>query len=148
MAKISINSLKTKFETGDRPSGTDYVDLIDTLAAQSTDLGTAGNNENVVYGIENATVLDTVDATQWRMLKYAVGISYVANGDNRYYASEISILVDAEDLSVTEYGLIDNNGDIGTVDVSRNGNTISLSVTPNNAYRPITVRYYRTGLKA
>lgn len=148
MAKISLNTLKTKFETGDKPAGADYVDLIDTLAAQATDLGTDGNNENIVYGIENYTVLETLDASQWRTVKYVIGISHTANGENKYYATELSVLIDGENVNISEYAVLDNNGDVGTVDVSRNGNTLTLSVTPNNAVRPITVRYFRTGLKA
>ncbi len=148
MPKISLNSLKTKFETGDRPSGQDYVDLIDTLAAQATDLGTDGNNENTVYGIENYTVLETLNTSQWRTIHYVVGVSYTANGANKYYATQISVLIDGQNVNINEYGVLDNDGDIGTVDVSRNGNTLTLSVTPNNAIRPITVRYFRTGLKA
>jgi hypothetical protein len=148
MAKISLNTLKTKFETGDKPAGADYVDLIDTLAAQATDLGTDGNNENIVYGIENYTVLETLDASQWRTVKYVIGISHTANGENKYYATELSVLIDGENVNISEYAVLDNDGDVGTVDVSRNGNTLTLSVTPNNAVRPITVRYFRTGLKA
>ena len=147
MAKININTLKTKFETGDKPTGSDYVDLIDTLAAQATDLGTDGNNENIVYGIENVTVLESIDASQWRMVKYVVGISYTESDSNKYYATELSVLIDGENINVSEYGVLDNDGDIGTVDVSRSGDTLSLSVTPNPAFRPISVRYFRTGLK-
>jgi hypothetical protein len=148
MAKVSLSNIKTRFETGDRPSGTDYVDLIDTLAAQATDLGSDGNNENTIYGIENYTVLETLSASSWRTLKYVIGISYVSGGANKYYATELSVLIDGTNVNVSEYAVIDNDGDIGTVDVSRNGNTLTLSVTPNPAIRPITVRYFRTGLKA
>lgn len=31
MSKIDLTTLKSKFETGDRPQGADFVDLIDTL---------------------------------------------------------------------------------------------------------------------
>jgi hypothetical protein len=148
MAKVSLSNIKTRFETGDRPTGADYVDLIDTLAAQATDLGTDGNNENTIYGIENSTVLETLNASQWRIVKYVIGISHTANNANKYYATELSVLIDGEDLNVSEYAVLDNDGDIGTVNVSRNGNTLTLSVTPNPAIRPITVRYFRTGLKA
>lgn len=148
MAKISLDTLKSKFETGDRPDGTDYANLIDTLAAQATDLGSDGNNENIVYGIENVTVLDTIDASQWRMVKYVVGISHTDGGANKFYATELSVLIDGTNVNVSEYAVIDNDGDVGTVDVSRNGDTLELSVTPNPAVRPITVRYFRTGLKA
>jgi hypothetical protein len=148
MAKINLNTLKTKFESGDKPDGQDYSDLIDTLAAQATDLGSDGNNENTIYGIENYTVLETIDATSWRSVKYVVTISHTTNEENKYYTTEISALIDDEGLTISEYAVLDNDGDIGTVTVSRNGNVITLSVTPNPAIRPITVRYLRTGLKA
>ena len=148
MAKVSLPNIKTRFETGDRPTGQDYVDLIDTLASQATDLGTDGNNEHIVYGIENNTVLETLDATQWRLVKYMVSLSKTDNGDNKFYATEFSILVDGENINVSEYGVIDNDGDIGTVSVSRSGNTLTLSVSPNPSVRPVTARYARVGLKA
>jgi hypothetical protein len=148
MAQINLNTLKSKFETGDKPNGQDYSDLIDTLAAQATDLGSDGNNENTIYGIESYTVLETIDATSWRSIKYVVTISHTASEENKYYTTEISALIDNDGLSISEYAVLDNDGDIGTVTVSRNGNVITLSVTPNPAIRPITVRYLRTGLRA
>jgi hypothetical protein len=148
MAKISIPTLKTKFETGDRPTQQDYEDLIDSASARSTDLGSMGNNENTIYGIENATVIDNFDATEWRMVKYLVSIAKVTAGDNKFYATELTILVDGTNVNVSEYGTIDNDGNIGTVSVSRVGSTVSLTVTPDPAIKPVTVRYARIGLKA
>ena len=148
MAKISIASVKSKFQTGDRPSQADYEDLIDTLAGAGTDLGSAGNNENTISGIENLTVIDNFDATVWRMVKYIVSISKTSAGDNKFYATEMTILVDGTDVSVSEYGTIDNDGNIGTINVSRTGNTVALTVTPDPAIKPVTVRYARIGLKA
>ena len=75
MARTTIPFVKTKFQTGDRPTQADYEDLIDTVAAQSTDLGTFGNNENTITGIENATVIDNFSATAWRMVKYLISIA-------------------------------------------------------------------------
>jgi hypothetical protein len=148
MAKISINSVKSLFQSGDRPSQQDYEDLIDTTSAQSTDLGSSGNNENTISGIESATVIDNFDATVWRMVKYMVSIAKTSAGDNKFYATELTILVDGADVSVSEYGTIDNDGNIGTIDVSRTGNTVALTVTPDNAIKPVTVRFARMGLKA
>jgi hypothetical protein len=148
MARTSIPYVKTRFETGDRPTQEDYVDLIDTVAGQSTDLGTSGNNENTITGIENPTVIDSFDATQWRMVKYLVSIAKTSAGDNRFYATELTLLVDGEDVSVTEYGTIDNDGNMGTISVSRTADTVALTVTPDPSIRPITVRYARIGLKA
>jgi hypothetical protein len=148
MAKIPIDTLKSKFETGDRPSEQDYEDLIDTLSAQATDLGTSGNNEHIIYGIENYTVIDSFVANEWRMIKYLVSISKTSSGDNKFYATELTMLIDNDNVNVSQYGLVDNDGDIGTIDVSRSGNLINLTITPNPAIRPVTVRFARMGLKA
>lgn len=148
MARISLAGVKSLFQTGDRPNQENYEDLIDTLSAQSTDLGSAGNNESTINGIENSTVVDSFDATSWRSVKYVVSISKTSGGDNYFYSTEIAILVDGDDISVSEYGSIDNDGNIGTINVSRSGNTVALTVTPDPAVKPVTVRYSRTGLKA
>lgn len=148
MAIVSLSTVKTLFQTGDRPTQTDYEKLIDSTAARSTDLGSAGNNENTISGIENATVVDSFSATEWRMVKYIISIAKTSAGDNKYYATEMTILVDGSDVSVSEYGTIDNDGNIGTVSVSKAGGYVAITVTPVAGITPITVRYARIGLKA
>jgi hypothetical protein len=148
MPRINIDTLKSAFERGDKPNEQDYINLIDTLIQQSTDLGTAGNNEQEISGIENSTVIDQIDTTEWRMVKYLVSISKTSNGDNKFYATEISVLIDANGVNVAEYGVIDNDGDMGTISVSRQGNVLQLVLIPNPSVRPVTVRYARMGLKA
>ncbi len=148
MSRLPLSSIKSTFQTGDRPSQTDYENLIDTTAAQSTDLGSSGNNENTISDIQNATVIDNFDATVWRMVKYLVSIKKTTNGDNKFYATEMTILVDEDGVSVSEYGTIDNDGNIGTISVSRVANTVNISVTPAVGITPITVRFARMGLKA
>ena len=148
MTKLPISNIKSTFQTGDRPTQTDYENLIDTTAAQATDLGSAGNNENTIEGIQNATVFDNFDATTWRMVKYLISIKKTSNGDNKFYATEMTVLVDGAGVSVSEYGTIDNDGNIGTISVSRVANTVNLTVTPAVGITPITVRFARMGLKA
>ncbi len=148
MARVPLSTVKTKFQTGDRPTEQDYVDLIDSVSAQATDLGSFGNNENNITGIESATVIDNFDATVWRMVKYIISIAKTSAGDNYFYATELTILIDGSDVSVSEYGTIDNDGNIGTVTVSRVANTVNISVTPVVGITPVTVRYARIGLKA
>ena len=148
MAKISTTNVKALFETGDRPTQENYVDLIDSTSARSTDLGSDGNNESTINGIENSTVFDNFTASEWRSMKYMVSIKYVAGGANKYYSTEISILVDGTDVSVSQYGIVENDGNIGTISVSRAGNTVSLTVVPVGGITPITLRYMRMGLKA
>jgi hypothetical protein len=148
MARVGIPYIKTKYQTGDRPTQQDYEDLIDTATMQSTDLGTYGNNESEISGIENPTIIDSFNSTEWRMIKYIVSIAKTTAGDNKYFATELTILVDGTDLNITEYGTIDNDGNIGTVNVSKVGSTVNLTVTPAVGITPITVRYARIGLKA
>lgn len=148
MSKLPLSTVKTSFQTGDRPTQGDYENLIDSTAAQATDLGTTGNNENTISGIESATVVDNFDATVWRMIKYIVSIKKTSAGDNKFYATEMTILVDGTDVSVSEYGTIDNDGNIGTISVSRVGDTVNLTVTPVVGITPVTVRFARIGLKA
>jgi hypothetical protein len=148
MARLNIDILKERFETGDVPDGNDYANLIDTLISQATDLGTFGNNEHTINGIETTTTIDSFVASEWRMVKYLVSISKITNGDNKFYTTELTILSDGVNISVTEYGMLDNDGDIGTVSVSRASGNVNLAVTPNPAVRPITVRFARMGLKA
>jgi hypothetical protein len=148
MARTSIPYVKTRFETGDRPSESDYIDLIDTLSSQATDLGTSGNNENVISEIENTTVIDSFNATEWRLIKYIISISKTTNGDNKFYATELSILVDGTNVNVSEYGTIDTNGNMGTISVSKTGSTVAITLTPDSVVKPVTLRYARIGLKA
>lgn len=148
MAKLPISNIKSTFQTGDRPTQEDYENLIDTTAAQATDLGSAGNNENTVNGIETTTVIDNFDATVWRMVKYIISIKKTSAGDNKFYATEMTILVDGTGVSVSEYGTIDNDGNIGTINVSRVANTVNLTVEPVVGITPVTVRFARMGLKA
>lgn len=148
MARTTIPYVKSRFETGDRPSQEDYVDLIDTSSAQATDLGTFGNNENTITGIENPTVFDSFDATVWRMVKYIVSIAKTTEGDNKFYATELTILVDGTNVNVSEYGTVDNDGNMGTISVSRAGDTVALTLTPDSVIKPVTLRFARMGLKA
>jgi hypothetical protein len=110
-------------------------------------LGVSGNNELEIFGIENRTVIESVSLSEWRWLKYMVSILKNSDGINKVYATELTILIDQENINVSESGVIDNDGDIGTVSVSRNGSNLELVVTPLPNIRPITVRYARMGLK-
>lgn len=146
MTRANLTYIKSRFETGDVPNGADYAQLIDTLAAQATELGTVGNNEETISGIENATVVDSFTASEWRMVKYLLSIK--ASSANKYFATELTILIDGTDVNVSQYGMVDNDGDIGTVSVSKTSGTVNITVTPNVAVTPVTVRFARMGLKA
>ena len=71
MAKLSITSIKSLFRTGDRPSQTNYEDLIDSTSARSTDLGSDGNNEVTINGIENSTIFPYFSNLNFIVVIYA-----------------------------------------------------------------------------
>lgn len=145
MAVLPINQLKAKFETGDRPTGSDFSDLIDTTSYRADSLGGEGNNSVTINGIESATVFDTIDTSIWRTIKYMVQMSHSASSS--YRSTEINIVFDGTNQNITEFASVaNNNSNVGNITASLNSGTISMTVTP--ALSPMTIRFYRTGLKA
>ena len=145
MAIVPINTLKTKFESGDRPTGQDFTDLIDSTSYRSEALGADGNNSSTITGIETATVFDTIDTTVWRTIKYLIQVSHPST--SVYKSTEINIVFDGTNQNITEFGTVSNTTNaIGNITASLNSGIISMTVTP--VLSPITIRYYRTGLKA
>lgn len=145
MAVIPIQQLKSKFESGDRPTESDYQDLIDTTAFHADSLGGDGNNSQLINGLENLTVFDTIDTSTWRTVKYLIQMSNAATGV--YRSTEISIVFDGENQHVTEFGTVSNSQDeIGIISANLNSGIIEMRVEP--VITPMTLRFYRTGLKA
>ena len=145
MAIIPISTLKGKFESGDIPTGADFTDLIDTTSYRAEALGGDGNNSSTVNGIESATVFDTIDTTTWRTIKYLIQISHPST--SVYKSTEINIVFDGTNQNITEFGTVSNTTNaIGNITANLNSGIISMTVTP--VLSPITIRYYRTGLKA
>jgi hypothetical protein len=145
MAIVPINTLKTKFESGDRPTGQDFTDLIDSTSYRSEALGADGNNSSTITGIETATVFDTIDTTVWRTIKYLIQVSHPST--SVYKSTEINIVFDGTNQNITEFGTVSNTTNaIGNITANLNSGIINMTVTP--ALSPMTIRYYRTGLKA
>ena len=59
-----------------------------------------------------------------------------------------SFLGDGTNLNVSQYGVIDNDGEVGTISVIKDGANVRLIVTPISGITPVTVRFGRMGLKA
>ena len=145
MAILPITTLKTKFESGDRPTGQDFADLIDTTSYRAEALGGDGNNSLTINGIESSTVFDTIDTSVWRTIKYLIQISHPAT--SVYKSTEINIVFDGTNQNISEFGTVSNTTNaIGNITANLNSGIISMTVTP--VLTPMTIRYYRTGLKA
>jgi len=145
MAIVPISTLKGKFETGDIPTGSDFVDLIDTTSFRADSLGGDGNNSVTINGIESATVFDTIDTSVFRTTKYLIQLSHASSSS--YRSVELNLVFDGTNQNITEFGSVKNNAsEVGTISASLSSGIISMTVTP--VLSPMTVRYYRTGLKA
>ena len=145
MAILPIDQLKSKFETGDTPNGQDYADLIDTTSFRADVIGGSGNNGVTINGIESATVFDTIDTSVWRTAKYLIQLSHTTSGS--YRSTEIKLVFDGTNQNITEFASVANTGNnVGNITASLNSGTISMTVTPT--LTPMTIRFYRTGLKA
>ena len=145
MAILPITTLKTKFESGDRPTGQDFADLIDTTSYRAEALGGDGNNSLTINGVETATVFDTIDTSVFRTIKYLIQISHPST--SVYKSTELNIIFDGTNQNISEFGTVSNTANaIGNITASLNSGIISMTVTP--VLTPITIRYYRTGLKA
>jgi hypothetical protein len=160
---ISISSVETGTPGGQAsvsitgPAGNQELDFVipqgptgptGPQGPKSLDLASEGNNELEISGIENPTVIDSVNMQDWRWLKYMIAISKISDGENKFYSTELSVLVDQENINVSEYAIIDNDGDMGTIEVSKDGGSLKLVVSPNPQIAPITVRFARIGLKS
>lgn len=134
------------------PSSLDYKinDLVTIVGGlgNSTDtistlLGLEGNNDLVITGIENKTTIDSFSKSLYRSADYKIQIS--RNAD--HYSSKISILNDGSNINMSESDIISNtNNNLANITFEENSGIISLCVTPVGS--AVTVRYYRTALKA
>jgi hypothetical protein len=91
------------------------------------------------------TVFDTIDTAVWRTIKYLIQVSHPST--SVYKSTEINIVFDGTNQNITEFGTVSNTTNIiGNITANLNSGIISMTVTP--ALTPMTIRYYRTGLKA
>jgi hypothetical protein len=105
--------------------------------------GLEGNNDLVINGIENKTTVDDFSKSVYRTVKYELQISRGAE----YVSSSLVVLNDGSNINVAESNIISNtNNNLATVTFEENSGIIGLCVTPVTS--AVTVRYYRTALKA
>jgi hypothetical protein len=106
-------------------------------------LGLEGNNDLAVYGIENATNVDSFAKNTWKTVRYNLQVTRGAD----VYASEITATQSGSDMLVSESNIISNtNNSLFTYTFEENSGIISLRITPVSG--EIAVRFVRTALKA
>lgn len=109
----------------------------------NTTLGLAGNNDEIITGIENKTTIDTFSVSLYRTIKYNLQISR----GSEYVSSDYLVLNDGTDINVAESNIISNtSNNLANVTFETNAGIISLCVTPTSS--AVTARFVRTALKA
>ena len=118
---------------------------VQTLGGNTIEvLGLQGNNDLEVYGIENKTIIDTLDTNVWASAEYEIKLT--KNSD--IYTSNVKAIFDGTSAYITESNIVTNytgNYDLGTLSFDYNGSIINLSITPVSG--SVSVRFYRTALK-
>ena len=107
-------------------------------------LGLQGNNDLEVYGIENPTVIDTLDTNIWQSAEYKLQVTQ----NNDVYSSEINVLFTPSGVNISEFNIItssDGFNNPANFDFVYNGSIIDLVITPVSG--SVSVRFYRTALK-
>ena len=129
-----VNSLDYKVAQLEAAGGTTTVEV----------LGLQGNNDLEVYGIENTTIIDSINTDVWQSAEYALKLT--KNSD--VYTSKLNVIFDGLSAYVTETNIVTNytgNYDLGILSFDYNGSIINLSITP--VFGHVGVRFYRTSLK-
>lgn len=104
----------------------------------------SNNLEGAVSGIENTTIVDTAVDTDWKTLKYLLQTAY----STEIHAAEVIITNDGTNLLMSQYGDVYSNDPLFTVTTDKISGIINLKVTPISGKTPISVRYFRVGIKA
>lgn len=117
-------------------------------ADASIDLANEGiksnNVEGAISGIENTTTVDTASDSEWKTLKYLLQTAY----STEIHAAEVIITNDGTNLLMSQYGDVYSNSPLFTVTTDKSSGIINLKVTPISGKTPISVRFFRVGIKA
>jgi len=139
-----VNSLDYKVSNAEAQI-TALAASVQTLGGNTIEvLGLQGNNDLEVYGIENSTIIDTIDTSVWASAEYEFKFS--KNSD--IYTSTVKVIFDGVHAYATESNIVTNytgNYDLANLDFNYNGSIINLSITPVSG--SVSVRFYRTALK-
>lgn len=126
------------------PDNTGTVALTSDVTNTISNIGIKTNNlEAIVSGIENQTTVDTTLDTDWRTLKYLLQFVY----SNEVHVTEVILANDGSNLLISQYGDVYSNTELATVSAEKTSGIISLKITPVSGKSPITVRFFRTGIK-
>ena len=134
MAVISLNLLKAKFETGDRPTGADYTDLIDTTSYYATSLESRVEalelaDNTIITGdvtTNSATTIDSWELGTLKTIEYLVEITQ----NTKQHCEKVLIMSNDSLVNYTKYGILSIGDDI---------NGLSITAVPDSGQGKLIV---------
>jgi hypothetical protein len=140
----------SKIKVGNGSSTWNNLDYVSgstaELTAELQDFGIKTNNlESTINGIESSTIIDSALASQFRTLKYLIQCMY---GSTEVHSAEIIIANDNSNLLLSQYGDVFSTAKLADFTIENNSGTINLTVTPVVGKTPLTVRFFRTGIRS
>lgn len=133
MAVISIPLLKTKFETGDRPTGADFADLIDTTTWYGISLddrveSLESTSATLITGnviTNSATIIDEWDIGDITTAEYIIQIVQ----GTKFYCTKMLIMSNTTNINYTKYAIITLGDDINGLEVECSVNNSGPEIT-------------------
>ena len=121
MPVISIPLLKTKFETGDRPTGADFADLIDTTTWYGISLddrvesleSTAATLITGNVTTNSQTIIDEWAIDDFVTAEYTIQIVQ----GTKFYCTKMLIMSNITNINYTKYAIITLGDDINGLEV-------------------------------
>lgn len=105
--------------------------------------GLDGNNDLIVTGIENKTVIDSFSKTVFSTIRYV--LQFTKNAE--ILSEAIDVINDGDSFHINEYEISSNTSNqLATVTLEENSGIINLCVTPVSG--TVNVRFYRTALRS
>lgn len=122
MPVISIPQLKAKFETGDRPTGADYADLIDTTSYYATSLESRVEaleltDNTLITGNVTTNNPTTIDSWQLGNLKTIEYLVEITQG-TKQHCEKLLIMSNASLVNYTKYGILSIGDDISGLSIT------------------------------
>ena len=133
MPVIPINLLKTRFETGDRPTGADYTDLIDTTTWYGMSLdGRVETLESTAATLitgnvttNSPTIIDEWAIDDFVTAEYTIQIVQ----GTKFYCTKMLIMSNITNINYTKYAIITLGDDINGLEVECSVDTSGPEVT-------------------
>ena len=122
MAVISLNLLKAKFETGDRPTGADYTDLIDTTSYYATSLESRVEalelaDNTIITGDVTTNSATTIDSWELGTLKTIEYLVEIKQG-TKQHCEKVLIMSNDSLVNYTKYGILSIGDDINGLSIT------------------------------